>query len=94
AESKVKMDKLVADLRVAMRKRIEGLAWMSAPTKVQALEKLENFGLKIGHPEKWRDYAALEVRNGDLFGNAQRARSNGTTAASVSASRSMNWSGA
>ena len=73
AESKVKMDRLVADLRVAMRKRLEGLQWMSPATKVQALDKLENFGLKIGHPEAWRDYSALQIRNGDLFGNVERA---------------------
>jgi putative endopeptidase len=72
-ESKVKMDKLVADLRVAMRKRIEGLQWMSAATKVQALDKLQNFGLKIGHPDEWRDYSRLQIRNGDLFGNVERA---------------------
>jgi putative endopeptidase len=72
-ESKAKMDKLVADLRVAMRKRIEGLQWMSPVTKVQALEKLQNFGLKIGHPDEWRDYSGLAVRNGDLFGNVERA---------------------
>ncbi len=75
AESKAIMDKMVSDLRVAMRKRIEGLAWMSAPTKVEALKKLANFGLKIGHPDKWRDYQALEIRNGELFGNAERAAS-------------------
>ncbi len=72
-ESKAKMDKLVADLRVAMRKRIEGLQWMSPATKVQALDKLQNFGLKIGHPDKWRDYSALRIQNGDLFGNVERA---------------------
>ncbi len=72
-ESKAKMDKLVADLRVAMRKRIEGLQWMGPDTKKQALDKLQNFGLKIGHPDKWRDYSALQIRNGDLFGNVERA---------------------
>lgn len=72
-ESKAKMDKLVADLRVAMRKRIQGLQWMSPATKVQALDKLQSFGLKIGHPEKWLDYSALQIRNGDLFGNVERA---------------------
>ena len=72
-ESKAKMDKLVADLRVAMRKRIEGLQWMSPATKVQALDKLQSFGLKIGHPDEWRDYSGLAVRNGDLFGNVERA---------------------
>jgi putative endopeptidase len=73
AESKAKMDKLVADLRVAMRKRIEGLQWMAPETKQEALLKLQNFGLKIGHPDEWRDYSALQIRNGDLFGNVERA---------------------
>jgi len=72
AESKAIMDEMVANLRVAMKNRIEGLTWMSAPTKVQALDKLQSFGLKIGHPDQWRDYAGYEVRNGDLFGNAER----------------------
>ncbi|HEY0625524.1 MAG TPA: M13-type metalloendopeptidase [Allosphingosinicella sp.] len=72
-ESKAIMDKMVSDIRVAMRKRIEGLTWMSAPTKQQALDKLQNFGLKIGHPDTWRDYSGLEIRNGDLFGNVERA---------------------
>ncbi|WP_324750701.1 M13-type metalloendopeptidase [Sphingomonas sp. LY54] len=72
-EAKAAMDDLVANIRVAMKKRIEGLEWMGAETKVQALAKLENFGLKIGHPDKWRDYSALQVRNGDLFGNMERA---------------------
>ena len=72
-EAKAAMDDLVANIRVAMKKRIEGLQWMGAETKVQALAKLENFGLKIGHPDKWRDYSALQIRNGDLFGNMERA---------------------
>jgi putative endopeptidase len=72
-ESKKIMDEMVGNLRVAMRKRIEGLPWMSPETKVQALEKLASFGLKIGHPDEWRDYSRLQVRNGDMFGNAERA---------------------
>ncbi|MCM2256920.1 MAG: peptidase M13 [Vicinamibacteria bacterium] len=73
AASKVKMDKLVADLRVAMKTRIEALPWMQPATKQAALVKLTKFGVKIGYPEKWRDYAALEVKDGDLAGNALRA---------------------
>jgi len=72
--AKAKMDKLVADLKVAMKSRIEGLEWMGPETKQQALAKLANFGLKIGHPDKWRDYSALEIRNGDFFGNVARAQ--------------------
>ena len=73
AESKAAMESLVANLRTAMRNRIEGLQWMGAETKVQALQKLANFNVKVGAPEKWRDYSALEIRNGDLFGSVERA---------------------
>ncbi len=72
-ESKAKMDKLVADLRQAMANRINGLEWMSAETKVKALEKLEKFRVKIGYPTKWEDYSSLQVDATDLYGNAQRA---------------------
>ncbi len=73
AESKAKMEALVGDLRVAMKARIEKLEWMKPETKAKALEKLSKFGLKIGYPAKWRDYSKLEVREGDLVGNAERA---------------------
>ncbi|MGZ4778159.1 MAG: M13 family metallopeptidase [Thermoanaerobaculia bacterium] len=72
-ESKAKMETLVADLRTAMKGRIENLQWMQPETKARALEKLSKFGVKIGYPSKWRDYSALEVREGDLVGNAERA---------------------
>jgi putative endopeptidase len=72
-ESKAMMERLVGDLRTAMKGRIENLEWMEPQTKAKALEKLEKFGLKIGYPSKWRDYSKLEVREGDLYGNAERA---------------------
>jgi putative endopeptidase len=72
-ESKAKMEQLVADLRTAMKGRIENLTWMGPETKARALEKLAKFGVKIGYPSKWRDYSKLEVREGDLVGNTQRA---------------------
>jgi putative endopeptidase len=72
-ESKAKMEKLVADLRAAMKGRIESLQWMGAETKARALEKLSKFGVKIGYPPKWRDYSTLVIREGDLVGNAERA---------------------
>jgi putative endopeptidase len=73
ADAKAKMDELIRNMRAAMAKRIEGLAWMSPATKQQAKAKLAGFGVKIGHPEKWRDYSTLQVRNGDAFGNIERA---------------------
>jgi putative endopeptidase len=72
-ESKAKMEKLVADLRVAMKNRIEKLEWMGPETKARALDKLSKFGVKIGYPSKWRDYSALEIREGDLAGNVERS---------------------
>src|SRR6266536_779874 len=73
AESKAKMEKLVADLLAVMKTRIENLQWMGAETKARALEKLSKFGVKIGYPAKWRDYSALVIREGDLVGNAERS---------------------
>ncbi|HEX2831591.1 MAG TPA: M13-type metalloendopeptidase [Thermoanaerobaculia bacterium] len=72
-ESKAKMEKLVSDLRVAMKGRIEKLEWMGPETKTKALEKLAKFNVKIGYPVKWRDYAKLTIKEGDLVGNAERA---------------------
>jgi putative endopeptidase len=72
-ESKAKMLDLVGDIRTAMRARIEKLDWMSPATKAKALEKLTTLRVKIGYPDKWRDYSALVIKDGDLYGNVQRA---------------------
>lgn len=72
-EAKQKMDELVANVKAAMGARLAQLEWMGEDTKREAAAKLASFGLKIGYPEKWRDYSALEVRNGDVVGNARRA---------------------
>ncbi|WP_411833203.1 M13 family metallopeptidase [Pseudoxanthomonas mexicana] len=74
AEAKAKMDELVANVKVAMGTRLDALAWMGDATRAEAKAKLAGFGLKIGHPEKWRDYSGLTVVAGDLFGNAQRSQ--------------------
>uniref|UniRef100_A0A0N5A050 Peptidase M13 n=1 Tax=Parastrongyloides trichosuri TaxID=131310 RepID=A0A0N5A050_PARTI len=72
AESKAKMEELVANLRTALSHRIDNLTWMGAETKAAAQEKLQKFTVKIGYPNKWRDYSALEIKADDLFGNSQR----------------------
>jgi putative endopeptidase len=72
-ESKAKMEQLVAGLRASMKGRIENVGWMSPETKARALDKLAHFNVKIGYPSKWRDYSKLEIREGDLVGNAERA---------------------
>jgi predicted metalloendopeptidase len=64
---------LVENLRTAYGERIRELPWMSAGTKKVALQKLATFRPKIGYPNKWRDYATLEIRPNDAFGNAERA---------------------
>jgi putative endopeptidase len=71
-ESKAKMEQLVGDLRTAMKARIENLQWMGPDTRAKALEKLSQFGVKIGYPSKWRDYSKLEIKEGDLVGNNER----------------------
>ncbi|MDE6190611.1 MAG: M13 family metallopeptidase [Muribaculum sp.] len=60
-ESKEKMLTLVANLKTALGKHITELTWMSDTTKQRALEKLDAFTVKIGYPDKWRDYSALRI---------------------------------
>ncbi|RAK56822.1 M13 family metallopeptidase [Phenylobacterium deserti] len=72
-ESKAKMDDLVANIRTAMRGRIEKLQWMGPETRERALDKLNKFNVKIGYPTKWRDYSALVIKADDPYGNSERA---------------------
>ena len=71
-EAKEKMKVLVANLIEAYRVDIQALDWMTAETKKKALEKLAKFTPKIGYPDKWRDYAKLEIQRDDLVGNQRR----------------------
>ena len=72
-ESKARADDLVKNIIAAMDDRLAKLAWMDPATRVKAREKLAVFTPKIGYPDKWRDYSALQVVRGDAFGNARRA---------------------
>ncbi|HEY8571790.1 M13 family metallopeptidase [Phenylobacterium sp.] len=72
-DSKAKMDELVANIRTAMRARIEKLPWMGPETKARALDKLAKFTVKIGYPEEWRDYGKLQLKRDDLYGNLLRS---------------------
>ncbi|MDO4897667.1 MAG: M13-type metalloendopeptidase [Rothia sp. (in: high G+C Gram-positive bacteria)] len=69
---KQKMLQLVEDLLEAYRRSITELDWMTEETRARALEKLGQFVTKIGYPDKWRDYSALELTD-DLFENLRRA---------------------
>ncbi len=71
--SKEMMDELVANLLEAYRRSITDLDWMGKETKERAFEKLDTFRPKIGYPEKFRDYSALEISPDDLLGNVLAA---------------------
>jgi putative endopeptidase len=73
-EAKAQIDELVGHLRIALKERITRLDWMSQETKRKALDKLARLDVKIGYPNKWRDYSALEVRPDDLFADMQAVR--------------------
>ena len=73
--NKARMQTLVANLIEAYRDSITGLAWMGDATKLEALKKLDSFRAKIGYPDKWIDYSAVQVDPADLLGNVERAHS-------------------
>lgn len=60
-EAKERMLTLVSNLQKALAKRVEGLEWMSKDTKAKALAKLNSFTVKIGYPDKWKDYSSLDI---------------------------------
>ncbi|QBG37175.1 M13 family metallopeptidase [Litorilituus sediminis] len=72
-EAKARMEELVANLIKAYEVSIKNLDWMTPETKAQALDKLSKFTPKIGYPDIWRDYSALDIQQGDLFGNLKRS---------------------
>lgn len=75
ASSAERMGELITNLTEAYRRSITELDWMSEETKGRALEKLAAFTPKIGHPENFKDYSALETDPTDLVGNSRRALS-------------------
>jgi putative endopeptidase len=73
-ENKERMLDLVKNLQIALGERIQALEWMSDETKEKAMEKLNTFTVKIGYPDKWRDYTALEIDPAlTYYANIQRA---------------------
>lgn len=71
-EAKTRVLKLVEDLRAALGDRIRALEWMDAPTKEKALAKLAAFSVKMGYPDKWQDYSALQLDRGPYVLNQLR----------------------
>jgi len=74
ASSKAKVLEMVENLRTALKARIEGLEWMSAPTKLKAKEKLAAIRVKIGYPDVWRDYTRLNIQRQAYVLNELEAR--------------------
>jgi putative endopeptidase len=72
-EAKAKIDALVSNIRTALAARIQKVDWMSPQTKAKAEAKLAKFTVKIGYPDKWRDYSALQINAMDLYGDAERS---------------------
>jgi putative endopeptidase len=72
-ESKRQMLALVDNVKSAFAARLDRVTWMSPGTKQNAREKLTRFGVKIGYPDRWRDYSALHIDAADLYGNTKRA---------------------
>jgi predicted metalloendopeptidase len=72
-QAKARAVAMVDDIKAALRARIERLDWMSAPTKARAQRKLDAMALKIGYPDRWKDYAGLRLAPDDYAGNWLRA---------------------
>ncbi len=72
-ETKAHAERMVADLVTAFGQRIDRLQWMSDTTKARAKAKLAGLKVAVGYPEKWRDYAGLEIKRDDAYGNTERA---------------------
>jgi endothelin-converting enzyme/putative endopeptidase len=73
AEGKERTLAMVDALEKALAEDINGVPWMGADTKAQALVKLHAITNRIGYPDKWRDYSALQIVRGDAFGNSERS---------------------
>ena len=73
AAAKERMVKLVENLQTALGERIDAQEWMSDSTKIRAHEKLATFHVKVGYPDKWKDYSKLEIKNDSYWANVCRA---------------------
>ena len=73
AEAKERMITLVRNLQESLGERIQALEWMGDSTKVKALEKLATFHVKIGYPDKWKDYSTLDIKDDSFIANMERA---------------------
>nr|WP_249193236.1 M13 family metallopeptidase [Gluconobacter sphaericus] len=63
---------LVQKVKASFHDRLEHNSWMDEPTRKAALNKLDHFAIQVGYPKKWWDYSKLDIRKGDVYGNAVR----------------------
>ncbi|WP_347373688.1 M13 family metallopeptidase [Aequorivita sp. Q41] len=66
-EAKTKAEAMIANVIAAYKDRINALDWMSDSTKIKAIEKLNKFTVKVGYPDKWKDYSSMDVKPGNTF---------------------------
>ena len=66
-EAKEKAEVMIENVIAAYKDRIKALDWMSDSTKTKAIEKLDRFTVKIGYPDKWKDYSSMEVKEGNTY---------------------------
>jgi putative endopeptidase len=66
-EAKAKAESMIENVIAAYKDRINALEWMSDSTKVKAIEKLDKFTVKVGYPDKWKDYSQMEVKPGNTY---------------------------
>ncbi len=72
-EAKQRAEDLVNNVRDALKSRIENLDWMTPETKAKAIDKWNKFLPKIGYPDHWRDWAGLDIKQGDFYGDVEAA---------------------
>lgn len=73
AEAKERMVQLVKNLQKSLGERIMAQKWMNDTTKAKAIDKLNAFYVKVGYPDKWRDYSNLKIKNDSYWANVKRA---------------------
>lgn len=73
AAAKERVVQLVKNLQTALGERIRNLEWMGDSTKIKAIEKLNSFYVKVGYPDKWRDYTGLNIEKDSYWANVKRA---------------------
>jgi endothelin-converting enzyme/putative endopeptidase len=72
-EAKARATEMVKNILSAMGDTIQGLDWMSPETKKKAEEKISTFNIKVGYPDKWKDYSSVKITRGDFFGDVVSA---------------------